>query len=74
MTVELDDHAGNAAEDQQAAVRSYYGDTLQSISDLRAGSRYAAHFRLEADKQRHFGLFDCAPVTPPSASANCCCR
>ncbi|MHB1273106.1 MAG: methyltransferase domain-containing protein [Rhodanobacter sp.] len=41
-------------------------------ADMLAGSRYAAHFRIDGDKQRHFGLFDCAPVTPASTSASCC--
>ncbi len=35
MNVELEDQAGNAFEDQQSAVRSYYGETLQSSNDLR---------------------------------------
>ncbi len=41
-------------------------------ADMLAGSRYAAHFRVEGDKQRHFGLFDCAPVAPASGSVSCC--
>ncbi len=41
-------------------------------ADMLAGSRYAAHFRIDGDKQRHFGLFDCAPATPASTSASCC--
>ena len=41
-------------------------------ADMLAGSRYAAHFRIDGDKQRHYGLFDCAPSMPASASAPCC--
>jgi Methylase involved in ubiquinone/menaquinone biosynthesis len=41
-------------------------------ADMLAGSRYAAHFRIEGDKQRHFGLFDCAPAAPANTSASCC--
>jgi SAM-dependent methyltransferase len=41
-------------------------------ADMLADSRYAAHFRIDGDKQRHFGLFDCAPATAVSTSASCC--
>ena len=41
-------------------------------ADMLAQSRYAAHFRIDGDKQRHYGLFDCAPAIPASASAACC--
>ena len=41
-------------------------------ADMLAGSRYAAHFRIDGDKQQHFGLFDCAPATAASTSASCC--
>jgi len=41
-------------------------------ADMLAGSRYEAHFRIDGDKQRHFGLFDCTPATPASTSASCC--
>ncbi|MDE2249421.1 MAG: methyltransferase domain-containing protein [Xanthomonadaceae bacterium] len=41
-------------------------------ADMLAGSRYAAHFRIDGDKRRHFGLFDCAPAAAASASASCC--
>lgn len=40
-------------------------------ADMLAGSRYAAHFRVDGDKRRHFGLFDCAPATSTSASTCC---
>jgi SAM-dependent methyltransferase len=43
-----------------------------NTADMLAGSRYAAHFRIDGDKRQHFGLFDCAPATPVSASASCC--
>ena len=41
-------------------------------ADMLAGSRYAAHFRIDGDKRRHFGLFDCAPAAPAGAPASCC--
>ncbi len=41
-------------------------------ADMLSGTRYAAHFRVEGDKRHHFGLFECAPVMPASATANCC--
>ncbi|MGA9423359.1 MAG: methyltransferase domain-containing protein [Rhodanobacteraceae bacterium] len=45
-------------------------------ADMLGKSRYAAHFRIDGDKQRHFGLFDCAPATASVAviggAAPCC--
>lgn len=43
-----------------------------NTADMLAGSRYAAHFRIDGDKRRHFGLFDCAPAAPTSAAACGC--
>ncbi|TAN08244.1 MAG: methyltransferase domain-containing protein [Rhodanobacteraceae bacterium] len=47
-----------------------------NVADMLGGSRYAAHFRIDGDKRRHFGLFDCAPaagaVAVPGAKASCC--
>ncbi|MFC5524751.1 methyltransferase domain-containing protein [Rhodanobacter ginsengisoli] len=44
-----------------------------NTADMLAGSRYAAHFRIDGDKRRHHGLFDCAPaVAAPGAAAACC--
>ena len=43
--------------------------------DMLAATRYAAHFRLDGDKQTHFGPFDCVPARAPSANAStpdCC--
>lgn len=44
--------------------------------DMLALSRYARHFRIEGDKSRHFGLFDCGPSTATVAAlgdaARCC--
>ncbi len=31
-------------------------------ADMLGNSRFAAHFRIDGDKRRHFGLFDCAPI------------
>ncbi len=43
-------------------------------ADMLARSRYAVHFRIDGDKHKHFGLFDCAgPQTEPvKAATNCC--
>ncbi|MGA8278480.1 MAG: methyltransferase domain-containing protein [Rhodanobacteraceae bacterium] len=45
-------------------------------ADMLGNSRFAAHFRIDGDKQRHFGLFDCAPATASVAviggTAPCC--
>lgn len=32
-----------------------------NTADMLARTRYAPHFRVDGDKARHFGLFDCAP-------------
>ena len=47
-----------------------------NTADMLSGSRYAAHFRIDGDKRRHFGLFDCAPAASTGAAASCsagCC-
>lgn len=44
-----------------------------NTADMLSASRYAAHFRVEGDKQRHYGLFDCAPAGAPASSAAACC-
>lgn len=43
-----------------------------NTADMLSGSRYAAHFRIDGDKRRHFGLFDCAPAAPAGAAACGC--
>jgi len=43
-----------------------------NTADMLGGSRYAAHFRIDGDKQHHYGLFDCSPNIPASSSASCC--
>ena len=43
-----------------------------NTADMLARTRYAAHFRIDGDRQRHYGLFDCAPAAPTSAAAACC--
>jgi arsenite methyltransferase len=44
-----------------------------NTADMLTGSRYAPHFRIEGDKHRHYGLFDCAPANAVgSAAPNCC--
>ncbi|EIL99492.1 arsenite methyltransferase [Rhodanobacter denitrificans] len=42
-------------------------------ADMLAGSRYAAHFLFHGDKQRHFGLFDCAPAAAATTTSASCC-
>lgn len=45
-------------------------------ADMLARSRYARHFRIDGDRCRHFGLFDCAPaivnVAAIGGGAPCC--
>lgn len=41
-------------------------------ADMLARSRYAAHFRVDGDRQRHFGLFDCGPAQTLPANGSCC--
>jgi arsenite methyltransferase len=45
-----------------------------NTADMLAATRYAAHFNVQGDRLRHFGLFDCAPVLPPDAgqTTRCC--
>jgi SAM-dependent methyltransferase len=47
-----------------------------NTADMLSRSRYAPHFRVEGDKARHFGLFDCAPAAIPGDAKVCgpgCC-
>ena len=41
-------------------------------ADMLVRTRYAAHFRVDGDQQRHFGLFDCAPAQTLLANGSCC--
>lgn len=45
-----------------------------NTADMLQGSRYAAHFTVQGDKSRHYGLFDCVPPpgAAPAASGSCC--
>ena len=44
-----------------------------NTADMLAGSRYAAHFRINGDKHRHHGLFDSAPASAAACIASSCC-
>jgi len=46
-----------------------------NTADMLAGTRYARHFRVQGDKQSHYGLFDCAPVPGAAATVapGACC-
>ena len=45
-----------------------------NTADMLGATRYARHFRVDGDKQRHFGLFDCAPATPTATgTGGACC-
>lgn len=47
-----------------------------NTADMLGRTRYAPHFVIHGDKIRHFGLFDCAPVTTSNGSRICgpgCC-
>lgn len=45
-----------------------------NTADMLGASRYARHLRIDGDKRRHFGLFECAPATAAATapSAACC--
>jgi len=46
-----------------------------NTADMLAGSRYGEYFQVLGDKSRHFGLFDCAPVSRSDATqadGGCC--
>ena len=39
-------------------------------------TRYGRHFRVDGDRTRHFGLFDCGPVSavaPSKSDGTSCC-
>lgn len=46
-----------------------------NTADMVSRTRYAKHFRVTGDKQRHFGLFDCgpAPAAGAAAAGGACC-
>ncbi|MGQ0620209.1 MAG: methyltransferase domain-containing protein [Panacagrimonas sp.] len=45
-----------------------------NTADMLGGSRYASNFRVQGEKARHFGLFDCAPEPGAAAiTAGSCC-
>lgn len=47
-----------------------------STADMLGATRYAGHFRVDGDKTRHFGLFDCGPkpagVATTGGGKPCC--
>ena len=46
-----------------------------NTADMLGASRYAKHLRIDGDKRRHFGLFECTPATFAAAvspGAACC--
>lgn len=47
-----------------------------STADMLSATRYAPHFRVDGDKSRHFGLFDCGAGADTAAeqgkAARCC--
>lgn len=46
-----------------------------NTADMLSRSRYAAHFRVDGNRSRHFGLFDCAapgPADAPGDARGCC--
>lgn len=47
------------------------GNTAAMLSQ----TRYAKHFRIDGDTSTHYGLFDCAPVSPSDSTpvAGACC-
>ena len=46
-----------------------------NTADMLSQSRFGSHFRIEGDKSRHFGLFDCGPTGSPQSSQDvgACC-
>ncbi len=59
---ELDDHH-----------RFEHGRSLPvcgNTADMLSGSRYAAYFRVDGDKHRHYGLFDCSPASASGSAAD----
>lgn len=49
------------------------GETVRvcgNTADMLSATRYSAHFRVDGNKQRHFGLFDCNSSTAGTAGSN----
>jgi SAM-dependent methyltransferase len=46
-----------------------------NTADMVSRTRYARHFRVDGDKSRHHGLFDCAPAVPGAGGGTpgACC-
>ncbi|MDQ6646370.1 MAG: methyltransferase type 11, partial [Pseudomonadota bacterium] len=45
-----------------------------NTADMLGSNRYAEYFRIDGDKQRHFGLFDCTLESGvPTDSGSACC-
>ncbi|MCU0753632.1 MAG: methyltransferase domain-containing protein [Xanthomonadales bacterium] len=42
-------------------------------ADMLGQTRFAAHFQSSGNRQRHYGLFDCGPVTPAASTGGACC-
>lgn len=62
---ELDDH--HRFEDGRPVL------VCGNTADMLSRTRYAAHFRIDGDKRRHYGLFDCAPAGAAGDPAPSCC-
>ncbi len=45
------------------------GNTARMLGE----TRYARHFRIDGDRSRHFGLFDCAPATAATGAGTAAC-
>ncbi|MEO8802725.1 MAG: methyltransferase domain-containing protein [Rudaea sp.] len=43
-----------------------------NTADMLSASRYGEHFRIDGDKRKHYGLFECAPATKPASGSSCC--
>lgn len=43
-----------------------------NTADMLSASRYARHFRIDGDKQKHYGLFERAPTTKCAPASSCC--
>ena len=44
-----------------------------NTADMLGASRYVKHLRIDGNKQRHFGLFDCAPAAVMANEGAACC-
>lgn len=62
-----------ALDDQHLFEHGKTAAVCGNTADMLSASRYAAHFRLDGDKQRHYGLFGSVAAKATSDATPGCC-